>query len=348
MQYAQVFEKCGGPLEYKQVPVPEPGPDEVLVNIKYSGVCHTDLHAWKGDWPLGVKTPLVGGHEGVGPVVKVGDLVKDIKIGDVVGIKWLNGSCMQCEFCMTADEQLCAKASLSGYTVNGTFQQYAIGAANHVAKIPPECTDLAAVAPILCAGLTVYKALKESKAVPGQTVAITGAGGGLGSLAIQYAKAMGLEVLAIDTGKEKRDMCINQLGAATFIDFATSKDLVADVKAATQGLGPHAVIVVAASEKPFAQAAEYVRPRGTVVCVGLPQGAKASADVFGMVTRMIKVCGSYVGNRADTQEALDFFKRGKVSAPFKVMTLKDLPQVYKDMEEAKIVGRIVLKIDESD
>lgn len=346
MQWAQVFDKCGGAIEYKQIPVPTPGPDEVLVNIKYSGVCHTDLHAWKGDWPLGVKTPLVGGHEGVGVVVKRGDLVKDINIGDVVGIKWLNSSCMSCEFCMCADEQLCPKPKLSGYTVDGSFQQYAIGNANHVARIPPECKDLAAVAPILCAGLTVYKALKESKAVPGQTVAITGAGGGLGSLAIQYAKAMGLEVLAIDSGKEKRDMCINQLGAANFIDFATSKDLVADVKAATAGLGPHAVIVVAASEKPFAQAAEYVRPRGTVVCVGLPQGARASADVFSMVTRMINVCGSYVGNRADTQEALDFFKRGKVSAPFKVVDLKDLPQVYKDMEAMKIAGRVVLKMPE--
>ncbi|KAF8469661.1 chaperonin 10-like protein [Kalaharituber pfeilii] len=351
MQYAQIFERKGGPIEYKQVLVKEPGPDEVLVNIKYTGVCHTDLHAWKGDWPLESKAPLIGGHEGVGYVVKLsaridttyqcGNLVEDIRVGDVVGIKWINDTCLSCEFCMNADEPLCAKALLSGYTVDGTFQQYAIGKANHVARVPPGL-DLAAVAPILCAGITVYKALKESGAKPGMTVAITGAGGGLGSLACQYAKAMGLEILAIDTGKDKQDMCLNKLGAAKFVDFATTKNIVADVKAATEGLGPHAVIVVAANEKPFAQAAEYVRSRGTVVCVGLPAGARASADVFSMVTKMIKVCGSYVGNRADTQEALDFFKRGKISAPFKVMGMSQLQEVYKMMEEGKIVGRIVL------
>jgi propanol-preferring alcohol dehydrogenase len=267
--------------------------------------------------------------------------VKDIKIGDIVGIKWLNGSCLHCEFCQEADEPLCPAASLSGYTVDGTFQQYAIGKANHVALIPAH-VDLPAIAPILCAGITVYKALKESNAKPGQTVAITGAGGGLGSLAVQYAKAMGLEVLAIDTSEEKRDMCLNQLGAASFIDFMKTKDIVADVKAATGGLGPHAVVVVAASEKPFAQAAEYVRPRGTVVCVGLPAGARASAEVFWMVVRMVTIKGSYVGNRKDTQEAIDFFARGKISAPFKIMGLSQLQEVYKMMQENKIAGRIVL------
>ncbi|RPB27124.1 NAD(P)-binding protein [Terfezia boudieri ATCC MYA-4762] len=316
LQWAQVFDKCGEPLQYKQISVPIPESDEVLVKIKYSGVCHTDLHAWKGDWPLGVKTPLVGGHEGA--------------------------------LCpgQRADEQLCAKQALSGYTVNGSFQQYAIANAMHVARIPPECKDLAAVAPILCAGLTVYKALKQSRVIPGQTVAITGAGGGLGSLACQYAKAMGLEVLAIDTSEEKRDLCINKLGATSFIDFATTKDIVADVKAATGGLGPHAVIVVAASEKPFAQAAEYVRPHGTVVCVGLPHGARASADVFTMVTKMINICGSYVGNRAETQEALDFFKKGKIGAPIQIRSLQDLPLVYKEIEEMKIAGRVVLEVPE--
>jgi len=249
---------------------------------------------------------------------------------------------------MRSDEQLCPNATLSGYTVNGSFQQYAVANAVHVARIPPECKDLAAVAPILCAGITVYRALKESKAVPGEIVAIPGAGGGLGSLACQYAKAMGLEVLAIDSGEEKRDLCLNKLGAAAFIDFATSKDIVADIKAASGGLGPHAVIVTAASEKPFAQACEYVRPHGTVVCVGIPRGGKVTADVFSVVTRMINVCGSYVGNRADTQEALDFLKRGKVSVPYTVRPLKDLPHVYKELQEMKVVGRVVLDMTNVD
>lgn len=210
-QWAQVVEKKGGPPIYKQIPVPKPGPDEVLVNIKYSGVCHTDLHAMKGDWPLPLKMPLVGGHEGAGIVVAKGDMASGIEIGDHAGIKWLNGSCLACEFCKTADEPLCAEQKLSGYTVDGTFQQYAIGKAAHVIKLPKDVA-FDAIAPILCAGITVYKGLKESGARPGQTVAIVGAGGGLGSLAQQYAKAMGLRVIAIDGGDEKRAMC-EQLGS---------------------------------------------------------------------------------------------------------------------------------------
>jgi len=271
-----VIEKTGGPVEYKEIDVQKPGPDEVLINIKFSGVCHTDLHAVNGDWPLATKLPLVGGHEGAGVVVAKGDQVTDIEIGDHAGVKWINGSCLACDFCqqsgmlsreqsvhfkqckltITTDEPLCAKALLSGYTVDGTFQQYCIAKAAHVARLHKDIA-LDAVAPVLCAGITVYKGLKESGAKPGQTVAIVGAGGGLGSLAQQYAKAMGLQVIAIDSGDEKKKMCMEQLGARAFVDFATSKNVIKDVQSATEdGQGPHAVILVAVNEKPFQQAAE--------------------------------------------------------------------------------------------
>lgn len=216
-QWAQVLERDGEGVTYKQIPVPEPGPDEVLVNIKYSGVCHTDLHAVKGDWPLERKLPLVGGHEGAGIVVAKGSLATGIEIGDHAGVKWLNGSCLSCEFCRKSDEPLCADALLSGYTVDGTFQQYCIAKAAHVSKIPKHVA-LDAIAPVLCAGVTVYKGLKESGARPGETVAIVGAGGGLGSLAQQYAKAMGLHIVAIDGGEEKKAMC-EALGAEVYTHY---------------------------------------------------------------------------------------------------------------------------------
>lgn len=220
-QWAQVIEKTGGPIENKQISVQKPGPDEVLVNIKYSGVCHTDLHALNGDWPLDTKLPLVGGHEGSGIVVAKGELVDNsIEIGEQVGVKWLNGSCLQCDFCQQGDEPLCGKPQLSGYTVDGTFQQYCVAKAAHVAHIP-KGVDMQGIAPILCAGITVYKGLKESGARPGQTVAIVGAGGGLGSLAQQYAKAMGLNVIAIDAGDEKKKMC-EELGATVLTYFLPS------------------------------------------------------------------------------------------------------------------------------
>jgi len=341
-QWAQVIEKTGGPVEYKEIDVQQPGPDEILINVKYSGVCHTDLHAVNGDWPLPTKLPLVGGHEGAGVVVAKGDLVKDIEIGDHAGIKWINGSCLACDFCQQSDEPLCAKALLSGYTVDGSFQQYAIAKAAHAAKLHKDI-PLDAVAPVLCAGITVYKGLKESGVRPGQTVAIVGAGGGLGSLAQQYAKAMGLRVIAIDTGDEKKKMSLEQLGASSFVDFGTSKNVVKDVQEATEdGLGPHAVILVAVNEKPFQQAAEYVRPRGTVICIGLPAGAYLKAPVFESVIKMITIKGSYVGNRKDTSEALGFYRRGLIKAPFKVVGLSELQKVYDLMHEGKIAGRYVL------
>ncbi|KAF2451443.1 alcohol dehydrogenase [Karstenula rhodostoma CBS 690.94] len=340
-QWAQVIDETGGPLHYRRIPVAKPGPDEVLVNIKFSGVCHTDLHAWQGDWPLPTKMPLVGGHEGAGVVVARGELVEDVQIGDHVGIKWLNGSCLACGFCQQADEPLCPKPQLSGYTVDGTFQEYCIGKAAHVARIPKEL-PLDAVAPVLCAGITVYKGLKESGAQPGQWVAIVGAGGGLGSLALQYAKAMGLRTIGIDTGDAKKDMCAT-LGAEHFVDFAKSSNLVKDVQAATpDGLGPHAVLLVAVNERPFQQAAEYIRPRGTVVCIGMPAGAYMKAPVFETVVRMITIKGSYVGNRKDSAEALEFFARGLIKSPFQTVGLSELPSVYEKLQKGEVAGRYVL------
>jgi propanol-preferring alcohol dehydrogenase len=237
---------------------------------------------------------------------------------------------------------LCPKPQLSGYTVDGTFQEYCIGKAAHVARIPKEL-PLDAIAPVLCAGITVYKGLKESGAKPGQWVAIVGAGGGLGSLAQQYAKAMGLRVIAIDTGDEKKKMCIEQMGAEHFVDFAKSSNVVKDVQAVTpDGLGPHAVLLVAVNEKPFQQAAEYVRPRGTVICIGLPAGAYLRAPVFESVVKMITIKGSYVGNRKDSAEAIDFFARGLIKSPFKTVGLSELPSVYEKMKKGEIAGRYVL------
>lgn len=220
--------------------------------------------------------------------------------------------------------------------MDGTFQQYAIGKAAHVARIPKDL-PLDAISPVLCAGITVYKGLKESGARPGQTVAIVGAGGGLGSLACQYAKAMGLQVIAIDTGDDKKEMT-EKLGAAHFVDFAKTENLVKDVQTATKdGMGPHAVLLVAVSEKPFQQAAEYVRPRGTVVAIGLPAGAFLKAPVFETVIGMKTIKGSYVGNRKDTSEAIDFFAQGHIKAPFKTIGMSELQKVYDLMRKSFFV-----------
>lgn len=338
-QKAVVFETNGGPLLYKDIAVPTPKDNEILINIKYSGVCHTDLHAWKGDWPLATKLPLVGGHEGAGVVVALGKNVKGWQIGDYAGVKWLNGSCLSCEYCQKSAESNCAEADLSGYTHDGSFQQYATADAIQAARIP-KGTDLAEVSPILCAGITVYKALKTAALEAGQWVAISGAAGGLGSLAVQYAKAMGYRVIAIDGGEDKGKF-VKELGAEYFVDFTKTKDVVKEIQTATNG-GPHGVINVSVSEAAVNQSAQYVRPTGTVVLVGLPAGAKISAPIFDSVVKSINIRGSYVGNRADTAEAIDFFARGLIKCPIKIVGLSELQNIYELMEQGKILGRYVV------
>ncbi|CAI4346497.1 BCN_G0042050.mRNA.1.CDS.1 [Saccharomyces cerevisiae] len=338
-QKGVIFYENKGKLHYKDIPVPEPKPNEILINVKYSGVCHTDLHAWHGDWPLPVKLPLVGGHEGAGVVVKLGSNVKGWKVGDLAGIKWLNGSCMTCEFCESGHESNCPDADLSGYTHDGSFQQFATADAIQAARIQ-QGTDLAEVAPILCAGVTVYKALKEADLKAGDWVAISGAAGGLGSLAVQYATAMGYRVLGIDAGEEKEKL-FKKLGGEVFIDFTKTKNMVSDIQEATKG-GPHGVINVSVSEAAISLSTEYVRPCGTVVLVGLPANAYVKSEVFSHVVKSINIKGSYVGNRADTREALDFFSRGLIKSPIKIVGLSELPKVYDLMEKGKILGRYVV------
>ena len=212
---AAVVHEFGKPLVIEQVPVPEPGPGEVLVKIVASGVCHTDLHAAAGDWPVKPNLPFIPGHEGVGIVSALGEGVTDLKEGDKVGIAWLHDACRNCEYCETGWETLCEAQHMSGYTVNGTFAEYAIGAAPFVARLPDD-VDFAAMAPILCAGVTTYKGIKETEARPGEWLAISGIGG-LGHVAVQYAKAMGLHVVALDVADEKLALA-KELGADVAIN----------------------------------------------------------------------------------------------------------------------------------
>ncbi|KAI5956351.1 hypothetical protein KGF54_000826 [Candida jiufengensis] len=337
-QKAIWFDKPNAPLEYKDIDVPKPKPTELLIKVLYSGVCHTDIHVYQNDWPIEASAN-VSGHEGAGVVVAMGENVKGWEIGDYAGIKWLNGSCMNCEFCEQGAEPNCPHADLSGCTHNGSFQQYATADAVQAAKIPKNA-DLAKAAPILCAGVTVYKALKTADLLAGQWVCISGAAGGLGSLAIQYATAMGYRVLAIDGGEDKGKY-VKSLGAEAYIDYTKEKDIVEAVKKATDG-GPHGVINVSVSEQAMNQSVDYVRPLGKVVLVGLPENAKVTVPVFESVIKSVQVKGSYVGNRKDTQEALDFFARGKVDCQIRIIGLSEAPKAFDQLKAGKVMGRIVL------
>src|ERR1700688_4373028 len=235
---AAVVEQFGKPLVVQEVPVPTPGPGQALVEIIATGVCHTDLHAADGDWPVKPTPPFIPGHEGAGIVAAVGAGVKNLKEGDPVGIAWLHDACGACEYCITGWETLCESQHDSGYSVNGSFAEYAIGSAAYVARLP-ERVDYAAMAPILCAGVTTYKGIKETEAKPGEWIAISGIGG-LGHVAIQYARAMGLHVVALDVTEEKLALA-RSLGAELAIN-AKAPDVSTQVLKQTGG-GAHGVLV---------------------------------------------------------------------------------------------------------
>ncbi|KAJ7232046.1 chaperonin 10-like protein [Mycena haematopus] len=322
----------------------ELGPGECLVKIDFAGVCHSDLHVKEGGWGP-VAFPRVGGHEGIGHIVAIGEhtVGSPVKIGDRVGVKWLAKVCLNCEMCRTGYDACCSQRLSHGYKADGSFADYALSYVDYVTPIP-ESLDSAAATPLLCAGITVYKALKLTNPQLGKWVAIPGAGGGLGHLGIQYAVAMGLRVVAIDTGDVKRDLCL-QLGAEKWVDFKTSTNLVQDVKDAADGVGPHAAVVVSSNPGPLDQAVMYLRPTGTLVAVGIPSGlAMLKVPIGVLVSKCLTIIGSSVGNRQDMAEALDIAASGKVACRHQVKPFSEINAVFADLAAENIAGRVVLKM----
>ena len=336
MMKAAVVRRFGEPLTIEEMPIPTPGPGEVLVRIMATGVCHTDLHAADGDWPVKPSPPFIPGHEGAGVVAAVGPGVTQLREGDPVGIAWLHDACGCCEHCISGWETLCESQHDSGYSVDGTFAEYAIGSAAYVARLPTHM-DFAAVAPILCAGVTTYKGIKETEARPGEWIAISGIGG-LGHVAIQYAKAMGLHVAALDVTEEKLALA-RHLGAEIAIN-ARASDAPAQVVKLTGG-GAHGVLVTAVSPPAFAQSLQLVRRKGTISLVGLPPGDFAT-PIFDVVLKRITLRGSIVGTRKDLAEAIEFAADGKVKAHIHEKRLEDINNVFASPKAGTVDGRVVM------
>jgi len=332
---AAVVREFGKPLVIEEVAVPQVGPGQILVKIAASGVCHTDLHAAEGDWPVKPKPPFIPGHEGVGHVAAVGASVTHLKEGDRVGVPWLYTACGHCMHCLGGWETLCESQQNTGYSVNGGFADYVLADPNYVG-ILPDNLGFVEIAPVLCAGVTVYKGLKVTDTKPGDWVAISGIGG-LGHMAVQYAKAMGLNVIAVDIDDEKLALA-RKLGAELTVN-ARHEDPAAFVKKAVGGA--RGVLVTAVSTKAFQQALGMVGRGGTVSLNGLPPG-DFPLSIFDTVLNGITVRGSIVGTRLDLQEALDFAGQGKVRATVATEKLENVNSVFDRMRKGEIEGRIVL------
>lgn len=332
---AAVVHEFGKALTIEELDIPDIRPDQILVKMTACGVCHTDLHAAAGDWPKKPSLPFIPGHEGVGIVAKVGNNVTWVKEGDEVGVPWLYSACGHCEHCLGGWETLCAKQEETGYSVNGCFAEYVVADPNYVARLP-KGIDPIKVAPVLCAGLTVYKGLKMTETKAGNWVAISGVGG-LGQMAVQYGVAMGLNVIAVDIDDSKLETA-RKLGAALTVN-ARETDPAAFIQKEVGGV--HGGLITAVSTKAFSQAMGYVRAGGTLVLNGLPPG-EFPISIFDMVMKGTTIRGSIVGTRLDMIEALSFFADGKVTSVTQTDKLENINDIFAKLEEGKVEGRIVI------
>lgn len=333
---AAVVRSFSSDLDVADVAIPTVGPHEALVRVDYSGVCHTDLHAAHGDWPVKPTPPFIPGHEGVGHVVAVGEDVTRVAVGDLVGNAWLWSACGECEYCQTGWETLCPNQRNGGYSVDGSFGQYMVVDSRYCPVIP-DGVDPAGAAPVLCAGVTVYKGLKMTDTKPGEWVLVSGIGG-LGHLAVQYAVAMGRRVAAVDVDESKLALATKH-GAEVVVNASLEDDPAARLQERTGGV--HGALVTAVNGTAFPQAVRALRRGGTVALVGLPP-EQFPLDIFTTVLFGLTVRGSIVGTRKDMAEALDFFARGLVSPTYTTRPLAEINTIFAEMQRGEIDGRVVM------
>ena len=333
---AAVVPGFGQSLVIEDRPVPEPGPGQVVVRMEASGLCHTDIHAAHGDWPVKPVPPFVPGHEGVGTVHAIGEGVTGVSVGEMVAVPWLGYACGTCRYCLTGWETLCLKQENSGYSVDGGYAEYFLAEAAFAAKVPAGVDPFDA-APLTCAGVTTFKAVKVGNVRPGDLVAISGIGG-LGHLALQYAKIFGGTVAAIDITDEKLALA-KDLGADIIIDARTE-----DPAAVLQAHGGADVAVgLAVSEKSFAAAYAGLRRGGRLVLVALPADGTLPIPVFDTVLNGKSVIGSIVGTRAVLADVFALHAAGRTQVIYETRPLAGVNEAIAEVLAGKAKARLVLQ-----
>lgn len=323
-------------LEVVERAVPEPGSGEVLVRLEACGLCHTDIHAAHGDWPVKPQLPFVPGHEGVGIIEKLGADVTTRSVGQRVAIPWLGYACGECRYCIDGRETLCEKQHNSGYSVDGAFAEYTVASARYVVAVPEGISPMEA-APLTCAGVTTYKALKVASIVPTERVAVFGIGG-LGHLAVQYARIMGGSVIAVDVEAPKLELA-RELGAEHLVNAAE-----VDPVAAIQALGGADVaVVLAASPKVFEQAFSSLARGGRLICVALPAEQQMSISIFETVLKGISIIGSIVGTRQDLAEVFALHASGQTRIIAEGRKLEQVNEAIAEVLSGSVLARLVFE-----
>jgi alcohol dehydrogenase, propanol-preferring len=333
---AAVVTAFNQPLEVLERDMPRPGPGQVLVRMEACGLCHTDIHAVRGDWPVRPVLPFVPGHEGIGIVEERGDDVRTPRVGDRVAIPWLGFACGDCGYCIDGRETLCERQQNSGYSVDGAFAEYAVASARFVVPVPEGISPVDA-APLSCAGVTTYKALKTARIIPTERVAVFGIGG-LGHLAVQYARLMGALVTAVDVEAEKLDLA-RTLGADQVVNAAE----VDPVKAIHDRGGADVALVLAASPRVFEQAFASLRRGGRLICVALPAESTMNISIFDTVIKGISVIGSIVGTRQDLAEVFALHAAGRTTIVSESRKLDDVNTAIDEVLSGKVPARLVFE-----
>ncbi len=334
---AAVLNEFKEPLEFKEVPQPQLEPGDVLIKVEACGVCHSDLHVADGDWTQFarmVKKPLILGHEIAGRVAERGAAVHELQVGDRVGVPWLHWSCGECEFCREGNENLCSKQKITGVTVDGGYAEFVKAPASHAISIPDDVSSIEA-APLFCAGVTVFRALKKASVSLGQRLAVFGVGG-LGHLAVQIGLGLGADVTAIDISDQKLALA-ESLGASTTLN-AASNNVIKELRG--KG-GVHIALVTSASRAAYDMAFSCVRPTGTLLAVGLPAENICFPPIM-MAAAEVRIQASAVGTRQDLREVLAMAAAGKIRCRVATRSLSEANKALDQLRTGQVSGRIVL------
>ncbi|WP_247004712.1 alcohol dehydrogenase [Halosolutus gelatinilyticus] len=325
---------AGDAFESVELPIPEPDPDEVRIAVEACGVCHSDVYVREGIYP-GIEYPRIPGHEIAGRIDAVGDQVEEWSVDDRVGVGWHGGHCFTCDPCRRGDFQGCENGEITGLTFDGGYAEYATVPAEAVGRIP-DALDAVDAAPLLCAGITTFNALRHADADPGDLVAVQGIGG-LGHLGIQYSHEMGFETVALSHSADKEELAI-ELGADHFVD--TSKT---DASEALQSMGgAQLVLATAPVADAIADAAGSVGRGGSVVAVGIP-GEAVPVDIQHLVGTRGSVAGWASGHAKDWEDTLEFSALRDVTPILETFPLSEAEDAYDRMLANDARFRIVLE-----
>lgn len=334
---AAVVTDFNQPIEVQDRPIPAPGPGQVLVRLEACGLCHTDIHAARGDWPVKPGLPFVPGHEGIGRIESFGPGVSSHRMGERVALAWLGSACGECRYCVSGRETLCQKQQNTGYSIDGAFAEYAVADARFAVPVPDGVSSLDA-APLSCAGVTTYAAVKAARVVPSERVAVFGIGG-LGHLAVQYARLVGAEVIAVDVVDEKLSLA-TKLGADHTVN-AARHDPVAAIRALG---GADVVIVLSVAPTVFAQSFAALNRGGRLVLVSLPRDGDFTLPVFDTVLNGQSVIGSIVGTREDLAEVFRLHALGRTTVIAQSRQLDDVEEAMEDVLKGAVPARLVFDL----